>query len=105
MSKFFIMIAIAICSLGVVAQENKMEKMKDHQMMKDHVMMKDGKMMMVKDGKMMMMDKDMTMTNGAVVSPNGMVKMKDGKTMMMKNGEKMDMNGMMEKRKTEKNGY
>ena len=38
------------------------------------------------------------MSNGSMVSPNGMVKMKDGKTMMMKNGDKMDMNGMMMKK-------
>jgi hypothetical protein len=63
--------------------------------MQNHLKMKDGKMMMVKDGKMMMMDKEMKMSNGTMVYPNGMVKMKDGKTMMMKNGDKMEMNGMM----------
>jgi hypothetical protein len=47
----------------------------------------------------MKMHKEVKMSNGTMVSANGMVKMKEGKTMMIKNGDKMDMKGMMMKEK------
>ncbi|MET0944315.1 MAG: DUF6799 domain-containing protein [Flavobacterium sp.] len=84
MKKLFVLLVFAIFSLGIVAQENKMQ---------NHIMMKNGKMMMVKEGKMMMMYKEMTLENGATVSSKGIVKMKNGKTMIMKNGDMIDMNG------------
>lgn len=103
MDKFTMLVIAAIFSTGVMAQENVMHKKAMQEtkkmQMKDHVKMKEGKMMMVKEGKMIMMDKEMTMGNGTVVYPNGMLRMKDGKTMMMKNGDKMNLNGMMMKDK------
>lgn len=60
------------------------------------VMMKDGKMMMMMDGKATgPMEKEMTMSDGTKVMPNGMVKMKDGKEMPMKDGMMMMMDGKM----------
>jgi Domain of unknown function (DUF6799) len=70
----------------------------------DGVMMKDGKMMMMKGGKASgPMDKEMTMSNGTKVKPDGSMTMKDGKTMMMKNGQMMTTDGkMMESKPMEK---
>jgi hypothetical protein len=62
----------------------------------DGVMMKDGKMMMMKDGKATgSMDKEMTMSDGTKVKPDGSMMMKDGKMMMMKDGQTMMMDGKM----------
>ena len=62
----------------------------------DGVMMKDGKMMMMKGGKASgPMDKEMTMSDGTKVKPDGSIMMKDGKMMMMKNGQMMMMDGKM----------
>lgn len=107
MKKLFLVLATVACSFGAIAQEGKMQeqKMQSNQKMKDCVMMKDGKMMIKKDGKMTSMEYDMTMSNGSVISPNGMVKMKDGKTMQMHNGDKMDMNGEMMRPEKKNNSY
>jgi len=88
----FLFLAITF-SLGVQAQDEKIKQ--DNMQSKDHVMMKDGKMWMMKDGKTVMMDKDMTLSNGTMVSTTGNLKMSDGKTMTMKNGDMIDMDGMM----------
>lgn len=88
MKKLFFLMFALVFSTSIWAQDGKM---------KDHVMMKDGKMWVMKDGKTMMMDKDMTMSNGTMVSTTGKVTMSDGKSMMMKNGDMMDMEGMMGK--------
>lgn len=63
----------------------------------DGVMMKDGKMMMMKDGKPAgQMTKEMTMSNGTKVMPDGSMMAKDGgKMMMMKDGQMMMMDGKM----------
>ena len=62
----------------------------------DGVMMKDGKMMMMMGGKATgPMDKEMTMSDGTKVKPDGSIVMKDGKMMMMKNGQMMMMDGKM----------
>jgi hypothetical protein len=62
----------------------------------DGVMMKDGKMMMMMGGKPTgPMDKEMTMSDGTKVKPDGSMTMKDGKMMKMKNGQMMMMDGKM----------
>lgn len=103
MKKVIILATALFFSVGVFAQDKKMEKM-DHKMdmKKDCVMMKDGKMMAMKDGKTMAMAQDMTMTNGSMVMMNGTVKMKDGSSMMLKEGQCMDMDGKMMKMKGKK---
>ena len=59
-------------------------------------MMKDGKMMMMMGGKATgPMDKEMTMSDGTKVKPDGSMMMKDGKMMKMKNGQMMMMDGKM----------
>lgn len=101
-----LVVAILFCS-GVEAQDNKMQKnmMHDTKMiqMKDYLKMKNGEIMVMKDGEMMIMHKEMMLSNGTVVFPNGMMKMKNGETMKMKNGDMMNMHGMrMEKREMKK---
>lgn len=105
MKKLLLVLIAFTFSLGAMAQtgkmqDNKMQKEKMHG--KDHIMMTDGKMMMKKDGKKMAMDKEMTMSDGTIVTTQGKVTMKNGQTMMMKNGDKMDMDGMMMKKEHSK---
>jgi hypothetical protein len=73
------------------------DKKADNDMMKDHIMMIDGKVMMMKGGKSLPLDKELSLSNGAKVTPDGSVTMKDGKKMMMKEGEIMNMDGEMVK--------
>lgn len=94
-----------ICTSAVIAQDttptmahkpmgkHKMGHMNG--MKEDCVMMKDSKMMVMKGGKTMAMDQDMTLTNGSVVSTNGMVVMSDGKSKQLKNGDCVYMSGKM----------
>jgi hypothetical protein len=60
----------------------------------DGVIMHDGKMMMMKAGKAMdPMAATMTMSNGAVVTPDGTVKLPGGRELHMKDGQMMMMDG------------
>lgn len=60
----------------------------------DGVIMQDGKMMMMKAGKAMTpMAASMTMSNGAVVMPDGTVKEPGGEQLYMKDGQMMMMDG------------
>lgn len=60
----------------------------------DGVIMRDGKMMMMKAGKPMdPMTRGITMSNGAVVTPDGTVKLSGGRELHMKNGQMMMMDG------------
>jgi uncharacterized protein DUF6799 len=82
-------IAVALLSTGALAPRVFAADM-------DGVMMKDGKMMMMKGGKATgPMDKEMTMSDGTKVKPDGSMMMKDGKMMMMKDGQTMMMDGKM----------
>lgn len=66
--------------------------------MRNHMMMNDGKMMLVKESSRSELNQEMTLDNGTVITPSGMVKTKDGKTMQLRDGEKLDMNGMLIKK-------
>jgi hypothetical protein len=82
-------IAVALLSVGSLAPRVVAADM-------DGVMMKDGKMMMMMGGKATgPMDKEMTMSDGTKVKPDGSMMMKDGKMMKMKNGQMMMMDGKM----------
>ena len=82
-------IAIALVSVGFLAPIVVAGDM-------DGVMMKDGKMMMMMGGKATgPMDKEMTMSDGTKVKPDGSMMMKDGKMMKMKDGQMMMMDGKM----------
>jgi hypothetical protein len=82
-------IAVALLSVGFLAPIVVAADM-------DGVMMKDGKMMMMMGGKATgPMDKEMTMSDGTKVKPDGSMMMKDGKMMKMKNGQMMMMDGKM----------
>ena len=60
----------------------------------DGVIMQNGKLMMMKAGKAMdPMTASMTMSNGAVVIPDGTVKLPGGSELHMKDGQMMMMDG------------
>ena len=60
----------------------------------DGVIMQNGKLMMMKAGKTMdPMTASMTMSNGAVVIPDGTVKLPGGRELHMKDGQMMMMDG------------
>jgi hypothetical protein len=60
----------------------------------DGVIMQGGKMMMMKAGKAMdPMTASITMSNGAVVMPDGTVKLAGGEQLHLKNGQMVMMDG------------
>src|ERR1700730_3599762 len=60
----------------------------------DGVIMQGGKMMMMKAGKAMdPMTANMTMSNGAIVMPDGTVKLPSGETIHLKDGQMVMMDG------------
>ena len=60
------------------------------------MIMQDGKVMLMKDGKATEpLDREMTMTDGGKVSPDGTVKTPDGKVHHMTEGQMMTMDGTM----------
>ena len=99
MKKLLVLFIAFTFTCGMYAQDGEMQK---DMPAKAHIMMKEGKLWVMKDGKTMMMEKDMTMSNGTMVSTAGNVTMINGKTMMMKNGDSIDMDGMMMKHKMSK---
>lgn len=96
------LLAVAILSLSFVSggfsADNK-------EIMKDHIMMKDGKVMMIKEGKSMPLDKELPLSNGAKVTPDGTVMMKDGTKTMMKEGDMMGLDGEMVKHDMAEHGH
>lgn len=58
-------------------------------------MMMGGKMLLIKNGQTMPLDKEMKLSNGAVITKDGAGKMKDGKTRQLKEGDMIYMNGKM----------
>ena len=60
----------------------------------DGVIMQGGKVMMMKAGKAMdPMTANMTMSNGAIVMPDGTVKLSSGETTHLKDGQMVMMDG------------
>jgi hypothetical protein len=60
----------------------------------DGVIMQGGKMMMMKAGKAMdPMTANMTMSNGAIVMPDGTVKLSSGEIIRLKDGQMVMMDG------------
>jgi hypothetical protein len=60
----------------------------------DGVIMQGGKMMMMKAGKAMdPMTANMTMSNGAIVMPDGTVRLPSGETIHLKDGQMVMMDG------------
>lgn len=84
------LLAVAILSLSFISTGFTAD---DKEMMKDHIMMTAGKVMLIKEGKSMPLDKELSLSNGAKVMPDGNVTMKDGTKTMMKEGEMMTMDG------------
>lgn len=92
-------LTLVICFLtflgGLQAQDNKKT---DHKM-KDCVIMKEGKMTVMKDGKTTAMDKEMTLTDGTRIMPDGKVMMNDGSTKILKDGESIPLSGSSKTKK------
>ena len=90
------MLSIFFMSTSTFAQQTKEQtQVKSTQQKKsmDCCLMKNGKIYELKNGKETLIEKEMTLKNGTVVSPDGTCKMKEGKTMKMKEGQCCDMNG------------
>ncbi|RTY86783.1 DUF6799 domain-containing protein [Flavobacterium sp. GT3R68] len=106
MKKIFIILFSVFISVGIMAQEDKLNA-KDLKMKqtKNHVMMKDGKVMMIQDGKMAILYEDMIMANGTVVSSDGTIKTKDGKIRMLLNGDIVDMRGKITSKKVKEDRW
>jgi hypothetical protein len=105
--KKLLIIALACCvNSAAIAQTETTPRsdssMNKEGMQKDCVMMKDGKMMVKVNGEKMPMERDVTLTNGAVVMTDGTVKKPDGTTTKLKEGDKLDMDGNMMKYDKEK---
>ena len=107
MKKIIILATGLLLGLAVSARENTIDKKTDQKMdhkmaRKDCVMMMDGKMMMAKNGDTTAMQNDIKMSNGTMVTTDGMCKMKDGKTIEMQEGDCMCVDGKMMKKKAPK---
>ena len=98
-----IVVAAVAMSCSAMAQakmsDTSMHKMSHKSMhnMDSSVMMMDGKMMTMMHGKSVPIKHAMTMKNGTMVMPDGMVKMKGGKTMTLKEGQCVMMDGEVTK--------
>ena len=57
------------------------------------VIKKDGKVVVYKNGEWVVVDKEIKLSNGVVVLPNGTVKGKDGKTIELEEGVHVDKTG------------
>lgn len=82
----------------VKAQQHKTAHKKVmHKKMMECYTMKDGKMYHMSGDKEMLLEKEITLKNGDIVMPDGIVKMKDGKEMQLKNEECIDVKGVFHK--------
>ena len=97
MKKLIAMIAVAAISFTVAAQTAPTAKTTPAQTtvtpVKDMMILRQGKMMIFKDSHLSPMEKTMTMKNGTVITPTGMMTMKDGSTHQLVDGERLDMEG------------
>jgi len=59
----------------------------------DHFMMLDGKLVIMKDNEVKNVTKEVTLSNGTKVMPDGTVVAKDGTKSMLKEGESLGMDG------------
>lgn len=92
----------AIASAQDTMPHKKMDKMRqmpaNQQHMKmssDCVMLTNGEVHLMKSGKKTAIKDPVSLSNGAMVMPDGTVKMKDGSTKQLKDGECMSMDGKM----------
>jgi hypothetical protein len=99
MKKLIAMMAVAAVSFTVAAQNAPTTNTNSNQAtvrpVKDMMILRQGKMMIFKDSHLSPMEKPMTMKNGTVITPTGMMTMKDGSTHQMAEGERLDMDGNM----------
>ncbi|MGC4041780.1 MAG: hypothetical protein QM710_13590 [Flavobacterium sp.] len=63
MKKLIVFLAAIVFSIGMYAQEGKIQAMPS----KDHIMMLDGKMWAVKDGNTTAMNNDLILSDGTMV--------------------------------------
>lgn len=117
--KITILVSVAIfTSFRLFAQANSATKTMNEDIMKDNmatinkqninrrkelenketigVTMKNGKMMTLRDNKTRLMKRNVTLRNGTIVMPSGLVLKADKTAIMMQEGESVDMYGKIE---------
>ena len=99
MKKVIMFLLVAgTCTTAAVAQDTTKAatpKMEKSLQVKDCVMMKEGKLMLMKGSSITPLDKELTFTNGSVISLDGTVKSSDGTTMKLKEGEAIGLDGKL----------
>ncbi len=98
MKKLIALFAVVAIAFSVTAQEKPAATTTPAtkstvRTMKDMMILRGGKMMIFKDSHLSAMDKPMTMKNGTVITPTGLMTMKDGTTKQLVDGERLDMDG------------
>jgi hypothetical protein len=99
MKKVIMFLLVAgTCTTAAVAQDTTKSatpKMEKSLQMKDCVMMKDGKLMVMKSGSVTPLDKELTLSNGSIISLDGTVKATDGTKLKLKEGEAIGLDGKL----------
>lgn len=100
MKKIFFTITALIISCGVFAQTESLNTKAnpDKTVEQQHrhpngYMMKDGKLMLVKDGNLTLVQKDITLSNGTIISADGTYLEKGKTKTKFKDGQHIDFNG------------
>lgn len=78
-----------------MAQPAKMDTKKEVVATNDYLVMKGGKIYFYQNGKITTPEKDVTLSDGSIVSSNGDIKGKDGNVRKMKEGDFLYMNGTL----------
>jgi archaellum component FlaG (FlaF/FlaG flagellin family) len=76
----------------VMSQKGELSVPKSDLVM-DGLLKRDGKMMQLEKGKMKSLDRELTLTNGAKISPEGSLLMPDKNTVVLKEGDFVTMQG------------
>lgn len=101
MKKIFFIIALCFMGYGAFAQTDNRTTTPDPNAPAqtyrhpNGYVLKDGRMMMVKDGNMTLIQKDMTLSNGTVIMPNGYYMEKGKAKMMLKDGQYIATDGSL----------
>ncbi len=97
MKKLIALFAVVAIAFSVTAQEKPATTTTPAKTsvrsVKDMMILRGGKMMIFKDSHLSAMEKPMTMKNGTVITPTGLMTMKDGTTKQLVDGERLDMDG------------
>lgn len=77
----------------IVTPEDSKSMNSQNMQKRDGVMMKEGKMYVIKEGQSLLMTREVTLSNGAKVMPEGYIVNKNGSRIMIKDGDFVDMEG------------